>query len=78
MSTEEFRELVALINESSRDRVDPLIVAIDGRSGAGKSTLASALAQQLGAAAPSFYPACSCLPRPDWTPVPTTSRRSTG
>ena len=50
MSTEELRELVALINESSRDRVDPLIVAIDGRSGAGKSTLASALAQQLGAA----------------------------
>lgn len=45
-----FRELVDLIAESSRDRINPLIVAIDGRSGAGKSTLAADLAAELGAA----------------------------
>jgi uridine kinase len=42
--------LVDLIAESGRDRIGPLIVAIDGRSGAGKSTLAAGLATEVGAA----------------------------
>lgn len=50
ISTDGFRELVDLIAKLSRDRINPLIVAIDGRSGAGKSALAGALAAELGAA----------------------------
>jgi 2-phosphoglycerate kinase len=50
MRTGGFRELVDLIAELSRDRISPLIVAIDGRSGAGKSRLAVAVAVEVGAA----------------------------
>jgi uridine kinase len=50
MTTDGISELVDLIAKSSRDRIGPLIVAIDGRSGAGKSTLAAAVATEVGAA----------------------------
>lgn len=43
MSTYGWRELVDPIAELSRERLTPLLVAIDGRSGAGKSTLAAAV-----------------------------------
>ena len=50
MSTDRFRELVDRIAELSRERLTPLLVAIDGRSGAGKSTLAAAVSAELEAA----------------------------
>lgn len=47
MSMDAFRELVDRIAELSRERLTPLLLAIDGRSGAGKSTLAAAVAAEL-------------------------------
>lgn len=50
MSTYGWRELVDRIAELSRERLTPLLVAIDGRSGAGKSILAAAVIAELEAA----------------------------
>jgi uridine kinase len=50
MSRDGFRELVDRIAALSRERLTPLLVAIDGRSGVGKSTLAVAVSAELAAA----------------------------